>query len=189
MKNYKVYIIKRRHTEEIVYVGLTKQTLYKRFIQHVSKRKIDPKDFFIELVKDELTQDQAVTLEELLIIQYQTRATGWNVSPRSINGYSNAHSDEQKAKWSKERKGRKLSPEHRAKLNRTGRKNSEYHNRQIGDSNSKQVICLTNGKTYSSASNAARELNLHNSKVTAVCRGERPHTQGYIFKFLPINSI
>lgn len=189
MKNYKVYLLKNRQTDDIVYVGLTKQTLYKRFIQHVSKRKFSPKDFKIELVEDSLTLDQAIALEELLIEQYQTRITGWNKSPKSINGYSNAHSEEQKAKWSAERKGRKLTPEHRAKLNRSGRTNSPEHNQMIGETNGKRVICLNDGKVYNSASDAARKLNLHNSKVSAVCRGERPHTQGYIFKFLPINSL
>lgn len=189
MKIYKVYLLKARHSKEIVYVGLTKQTLYKRFIQHVSHRKFLPKDYFIELVKDELTIDQAVTLEELLIEQYKTRITGWNKSPKSINGYSNTHSEEQKAKWSIERKGRKLTDEHRAKLNRKGKQNSETHNKSIGEANSKPIICLTNGKVYPSAQKAAKDLKLNYSKISAVCRGKRPHTHGYIFKFLPVNSL
>lgn len=183
MKIYKVYILKNRTDETIVYVGLTKQTLYKRFIQHVSKRKFLPKDYKIELVKDELTIEQAVILEELLIEQYNTRISGWNISPKSINGYSNAHSEEQKAKWSKERKGRKLSPEHRAKLNRSGLKNSEYHNKQISEINSKKIICLNTGKIYNSLTLAAKDLDLKVTKISAVCRGKRPHTKGYKFKF------
>lgn len=189
MKNYKVYLLKARHSLNIVYVGLTSQTLYKRFIQHVSKRKFSPQEYFIEMVEENLTLDQAVVLEELLIEQYQTRYNGWNKSPKSINGYSNAHSEEQKAIWSKERKGRKLTPEHRAKLNRTGKKNSEYHNRMISEKASKPVICLNNGKSYPSAQKAAKELNVCYKKISLVCKGLRPHTKGYIFKFLPINSL
>jgi hypothetical protein len=141
------------------------------------------------MVEEDLTLQQAIVLEELLIEQYQTRVTGWNISPKSINGYSNAHSEEQKAKWRIERKGTRPTSEHLKKLNRTGLKNSPSHNEKIGAANSRPIICLNNGKVYPSARKAAKELDLSYSKICLVCQGKRPHTKGYIFKFSPINSL
>ena len=184
--NYKVYLIKERKTKEIVYVGLTKQTLHRRFQQHVSdKKEIHHHTHCIELVKDFLTIEQAVVLEEMLIIQYQTRVNGLNISPRSINGYSNAHSEQQKLNWSLERKGKKVSEEHAAKnrVARLGMKNTIHHSQAISKALSKAVLCLNNGKRYDSARKAAKELNLHYSKISLVCSGQRPHTKGFVFKF------
>ena len=170
---------------EIFYAGLTRQTLKARFNQHRSKRNISNSEYYIELVLDNLTIDQAVLLEEMLIEQHNLRNKGWNKSPKSINGYSNQHSEEQKAKWSKERKGIKVSSEH-AKKNRVARlnvKNSPDHNKKISEGNAKPVICLTNGKTYKSARKAAKELNVSYCKISEVCKGKRPHTKGLVFKF------
>jgi hypothetical protein len=179
MKIYKVYLIKNRQTDLIVYVGLTKQTLYKRFIQHVAKRKWRNNEYKIELVQDFLTIQEAVTLEELLITQYQTRINGFNISPKSINGYSNVHSEEQKLKWSLERKGKpaKFRP------SRKGLKNKPEHNKALYDATTKPVICMNNGRVYESARKAAKELGVCYKKVSLVCKGIRPHTKGYIFKF------
>lgn len=180
LRNYQVYVLKRRSDDAIVYVGLTRQTLYKRFGQHVFRKKIDPKEYLIQSVQEDLSIDQAVTLEEMLINQYDTRKNGLNVSPGSINGYSNYHSKEQREKWSQDRKGIPI----KGRITRTGLKNSERQNKLISEANSKKVICLNNGVVYESMRQACKKLKLQESKVSLVCNGKRPHTMGFKFKFL-----
>jgi hypothetical protein len=185
LKNYKVYLIKKADNT-IVYVGLTGQALSMRFSQHIAKKKLNREDYRIELIQDMLTLDQAVILEEMLIKQYNTRITGYNVSPKSLNGYSNAHSEEQKIKWSQDRKGKKVSEEHAAKnrIARLNKKNNLQHTQSIVKAISKPVMCVETGKVYKSAREAAKKLNLHYSKISLVCYGKRHSTGGLHFKFV-----
>lgn len=186
MNEFKVYLIRDKNTLEVKYIGLTRQTLDKRFSQHQSKRNISKKDYSIELVSEELTQEQAVQLEQLLIKNYDLINKGWNVSPGSINGSSNYHSNEMKLKWSKERPGKTVSEEHAKKnrIARLGQKNSPEHQAKIADKIAKPVICLETGFIYKSARHAAKELNLHYSKISLVCNGKRSSTGGLHFKFI-----
>lgn len=48
----------------------------------------------------------------------------------------------------------------------------------------KPVRCLNDGKTYQSASEAARLLGLNDSSVARVCRGEWHHTKGMRFEYV-----
>lgn len=179
MKTYKVYVIKERSTEEIKYVGMTSTTIHKRFMGHVHRKKISPKDYYIFLIQEDLSVHEAVTLEEMLINQYNTRHIGWNKSPASINGYSNFHSEDQKRKWSEERKGKPF----RGRQNRTT-PNKPMHNQKISEANSKPIICLNDGRTYQSQRQACLKLGLKESRVSNVLNGKRPHTMGYKFKYL-----
>lgn len=185
MKNYKVYLIKKADNT-IVYVGLTGQALSMRFSQHVAKKQLNREEFRIELVQNMLTLDEAVILEEMLIKQYNTRVDGYNVSPKSLNGYSNTHSEEQKAKWSEERRNKKVSEEHAAKnrIARLGKKNSPEHAQSIIKAISKPVMCVETGRVYKSAREAAKQLQLQYSKISLVCYGKRHSTGGLHFKFV-----
>lgn len=182
---YKVYVLKDL-SGDIIYAGLTKQTLQKRFNGHVCRLKINRYQATIELIQDDLTKEQAVVLEKMLIKQYNLLEDGYNKSPGSINGNSNSHSEEQKKKWSEERKGKKVSPEHAAKNKtaRLGQTNSEVHNRKIGNANARKVICIENGIVYPSTKAAAKHLKVHASKVSLVCLGKRISTGGYHFKYV-----
>jgi len=179
MKTYNVYCIKNRLSTEIVYVGLTGSTLYKRFNSHVHRRKISPKDYYIQMIQGDLTLPEAVTLERMLIAQYDLLSIGWNKSPGSINGCSNNHSEVQKTKWSEERKNKPFP-------NRQDRTtpNSKSHNKLISEANSKPIICLNDGSTYRSQREAALKLGLSESKLSKVLNNKRPHTKGYKFKYL-----
>lgn len=184
-RKYKVYIIKSCKTNAIVYVGLTRQELKLRFQAHVAKFKFNRNEFKIELVIDGLTILEAAELEKKLIEQYKTLETGWNKSPGSINGFSNYHSEEQKLKWSLERKGKPVSQEHAAKnrIARIGHKNNETWRKAQFESHAKAIICLETNKVYRSAREAAKDLNLQYSKISNVCTGKRKSTGGYTFKF------
>lgn len=64
-----------------------------------------------------------------------------------------------------------------------------YNVKGYDNPTSKEVIELTTGKRYGSASVAAEKLNIDFSHVYAVARGERGSHKGYIFKYLDINGI
>lgn len=179
-KEYKVYVLRDVQTEKIVYAGLTRMTLQRRFHSHKVRFKDKPK-FQIELVTDFLSREEAVELEKLLIKQYNLLKEGYNKSPGSINGSSNYHSEDQKKKWSEERKGKPVSAEHAEKNRkaRLGHKNSpdrEYFQ--------KSVMCLNDGKTFPSARAAARYYKVSYSKISLVCNGKRLATKGLRFVFV-----
>lgn len=184
--NYKVYVLKCNKTDKIVYVGLTRQQLKFRYDSHVTKFKFNRCDYRIELVTDNLTVLEAAELERMLIAQYNTLTDGWNKSPGSINGFSNYHSEEQKKKWSEERKGKPVSPEHaeKNKKARLGHKNGENWLKAQFESHAKPVECIDTGKIYPSARHAAKELNLQYSKISLVCNGKRNSTGGLKFRFV-----
>lgn len=178
-KIYKVYFLRDIISNKIVYVGITRQTLNTRFQSHKTRLKDKPK-FSIELVLDNLSVIEAAELEKMYIKQYNLLEEGYNVSPGSINGFSNYHSDEQKKKWSEERKEKKVSPEHAAKnrIARLGQKNKPDHPYP-----SKAVMCLNDGKIFSSARQAAKYYNVSYSKISLVCNGHRIATKGLRFVF------
>lgn len=183
MKNYKVYLIRNKN-RDIVYCGLTGGDLRHRLYGHRNRFGLDT-TYTIELVVDYLTLGEAAILERKLIELYQLTTKGLNSSPGSINGSSNNHSEEQKQKWSLERKGKPVSPEHAAKnrVARVGQKNGEAWRKAQFESHAKPVICLETGVIYPSARHAARDLGLQYSKISLVCNGRRTATGGYHFEF------
>jgi hypothetical protein len=185
MKNYKVYLIRDKQ-KNIVYAGLTKNPLKVRFDCHMRRRQLNREEYSIELVLDYLTIEQAVILEEAMILQYNLRQMGWNKSPRSINGYSNAHSEEQKQKWSLERKGKPVSPEHAAKNKtaRLGYKNGNYWRQRITEVKSKPVRCIETGIVYASARKAADALGVSYPRISECCNGKRKTTRNFHFEFV-----
>lgn len=185
-QEYKVYVLKCNKTDKVMYVGLTRGLLSQRYNAHICRLKIRRIDYRIEMIADELNQEQAVQLEKMLIQQYMTIETGWNKSPGSINGSSNYHSEEQKAKWSKERKAKKVSETHAAKnrVARIGMKNSEYWHKRHKETHSKRIICIETGEIFNSAREAAKKYNLQYSKISLVCNGKRKTTGNLHFKFI-----
>jgi hypothetical protein len=66
---------------------------------------------------------------------------------------------------------------------------SDETRRKIGLSNGKKVaqIDISSNEViriFDSASEAARILNLHNSKISSVCRGVRKSTGGYRWEYV-----
>ena len=188
-KEYKVYLIRELSSNDIKYVGLTRQKLVTRFNAHVIDKKIKRYDYQIELIQDDLSINEAVQLEKMLIKQYNLLVVGWNKSPGSINGCSNYHSEEQKLIWRKTRKGKRVSTDHAEKNKRArlGKKNSPEHNKALLKSLEKPVMCLETGIIYRSARHAAKELGLNYSKISLVCNGLRNTTGGLHFIFIKNN--
>ena len=59
---------------------------------------------------------------------------------------------------------------------------------KITNITSKQVIDLTTGIMYGSASEAGRQLNLNFAHICSVARGKRGSTGGRVFRFCDING-
>lgn len=81
--------------------------------------------------------------------------------------YGKTHSDEQKQKWSNERKGRVLSDEWKKKM-------SENH------TGKRKVINLDTLEVFNSCKEAAEKCGLKTgSQITNVCRGRKKKAGGY----------
>ena len=78
-----------------------------------------------------------------------------------------------RAPWNK---GKKASDEARRKQS-LAKKGKPAHNQ-------KAVLCVNTGKTYGSSVEAASAYGVIASNVRKCCRGERPHTCGYIFRYV-----
>lgn len=93
--------------------------------------------------------------------------------------FGKTHTDEQKAKWSKERKGKKLSEEHRKKLSENsvwkGRKHTEEEIEKMRNncSNKRQVRCIETGIVYPSIKEASRDTGGDSSSIGDCCKGKR----------------
>ncbi len=56
--------------------------------------------------------------------------------------------------------------------------------KSYADKRNKQVKCLTNGKVYSSATKAAKELNVSKQSISKVCNGRMMSVKGYVLKYI-----
>lgn len=95
-------------------------------------------------------------------------------------------SDETKQKMSESHKGKQFSQETRDKLSKAhkGKKFSSESINKMANAHKKQIICLTNGVVYDSATDAAKILGLNRSSIYGVLRKNRKATHGYVFEFL-----
>jgi len=65
----------------------------------------------------------------------------------------------------------------------TGERNGMYKFRGELNKNSKKVFC-SNGITYGSRKEAARELGINAGNITLICNGKRKTIKGYTFKWV-----
>ena len=70
---------------------------------------------------------------------------------------------------------------HNEQMASTNRSIGTYE--RLAERRSKQVYCITNNIIYSSAAEAARQLNLHSCNITACCKGRQKQTKGYKFQY------
>lgn len=173
-----------------IYIGQTTQTFENRKSNYFNEykwskkprpiilamRKYGIENFTFEILEDNITSKIELDRKEryYVIEVYHSmieEGHGYNVE-RGGNG-KGKHSDITKRKISEAQKGQ---------LNHMFGKTGELNK------TSKKIIELTTNKTYGSASEAARILNLSFSHVCAVARGERGSTGGYVFRYLDENN-
>lgn len=130
--------------------------------------------FSFEIIKDNITSKEELDeLECYYIEMYHSlcHENGYNVELGS-NGVGK-HSEETK---------RKISEAQR------GEKNHMYNIKGYDNHSSKEVVELTTGKKYGSASVAGKELNINFSHICAVARGDRGSHKGYVFRYIDENG-
>jgi hypothetical protein len=93
------------------------------------------------------------------------------------------HTEEHKQKISTAGIGRMPTEETKKKISdaHKGKPKSIDAVKKMAKSKSKKVMCLTNSKIYESQSEAARQLNLKSSHISAVVNGKAHQTKGFVF--------
>ena len=172
-----------------IYIGQTTRNLLERINSYKSEIKYQKQNprpiiaamqkygiehFHFVIIEDNIKSKEELDLKEQYYIQYYQSLCdqmGYNVE---LGGNSNGkHSEITKQKISQ------------AQL---GKKNHMYGKTGLLNVTSKQVIDLTTGIIYGSASEAGRQLNLNFVHICSVARGERGSTGGRVFRFCDING-
>lgn len=156
-----------------------------------------------------LTKEDACLKEKELIIKFNSmdRRYGYNstsggetftVSPEirikmsqamkgNKNGLGHPCSEEKRQKISNAQKNKTLTEEHRKKLSEAAKIRhtpcSDETKRKISNSypNKKKVYCKELNCVYSSVHECARQLNLHATTISKVCKGKLNTTGNYHF--------
>lgn len=84
--------------------------------------------------------------------------------------YGKHHSEEQRAKWSRERRGRRLTDEWKANLSKTS-------------PNKVAVICTTTGERFESMVEAGKRYGINPCYISRICRGKMKRCKGYQFMY------
>lgn len=124
------------------------------------------------------------------------REIHWDSSKENNPMWGKHHSEETKRKISEANKGKHRSEEAKKKMREahkgyivskeTRQKISENHADFNGanNPNAKAIICIETEKVYSTITQASKELNLHGTNITQVCKGKLKTTGGYHFKYV-----
>lgn len=147
-----------------------------------SFRKYKVENHFFELI-EECDVNQLNEREEYWILKLNSIKKGLNIKN---GGNSSPLNEKTKKKISKSLTGIPKSQTHKDNISssRKGMKFSTQHKDNMSKSRFRYcIICLENNKTYKSAHQASKDLNIHPSSIMKVCRGEYKQTKGYTFKF------
>lgn len=213
MNNYCVY----KHTNIIngkVYIGITRQTVQNRwrvggkgyigqnFYKAIKKYGWD--NFKHEIVKQDLSCDEAEQLEKSLIIQYKAneREYGYNIDIGG--GAIREISIETRAKMSKARLGKtpwnkglpcpaeirqRVSEANKGKKYTLGYHHTEEARRKMREksANARAIYSIDkagNKTVYNSMVEAAQSTGIDKTVISHICRGKQKQSKGYIFCYV-----
>jgi hypothetical protein len=191
--DYLVYTHTRPDTNEIFYVGKgsAKRVNERRGRSSYWNNIVNKANGFISnVVAGNLDNQTALNFEKILI--KKLREDNFKLCNITDGGECGAtgykHSSEMKeyirakAFGNKSRTGQKSTVEHKQKISQglMGRVHTEATKNKMG----KMVYCVTNGKTYTTQTNAAKELNLLTSGISMCCKKAIKQTGGYQFKYI-----
>lgn len=168
-------------------------------------------NFEHNILYQNLTKEEACEIEKSLIKKYKTqnRKFGYNILeggqaaelPIEVrekmskammgnkNGFGHPCSKEKKKKISDSQKGRKFSEEHKRKLSEAAKQRhvpcSQDKRKKLSQNYPKQkrVYCVETDTIYRSVQECARQLHLHATNVSKVCKGIHQMTGGYHLKY------
>lgn len=193
LTNFCVYM----HTNRIngkKYIGITSQKPTNRWqnghgyclcpIFYAAIKKYGWDSFQHDILYTGLTQEEAERLEVELIAKYRTqdKAHGYNCASggRTNAGYRYSEESKRRARevklgarnpmW-----GKTTSEETKAKLRASLQGDKNYRSRA--------VICVETGQRYAATAEAAREMGVSQTNVSACCRGKRRTAGGYHWRF------
>jgi hypothetical protein len=210
MTDYCVYFYVREDATPY-YVGFGKKK--RPFAKHAHRiHNIDfkPKNKKqILIIHEDITNEEAKKLEIAYISKYKRKCDGGILINLTIGGdgrNGDKASEETKRKMSEAHKGKIINPESIAKMVETRKANGSFipsedtrkKMSEIGKENAKYgsenpaarsiLVYDKNGNfiaKYETARKAATELNIGQcwKHIPAVCKGDRKHTCGYVFKY------
>ena len=192
MIKYYVYSHIRKDTNTIFYVGkgAKRRITDKRGRTQYWNNIVNKAGGFNTQIELETESEQEALNFEIATIK-RLRDSGISLCNITIGGECGAtgykHSPEMKkyvrtkALGNKSRTGHKATIEERQRISQglMGRVHSEATKNKMG----KMVYCVTNGKTYTTQTNAAKELNLLTSGVSMCCKNKITQTGGYKFTY------
>ena len=163
----------------VLYDNLTKEEACQKEIELIQKYQTQDKQYGYNIMEGGNTPAMPIEIRE-----YLSKALKGNK-----NGKGHPCSEEKKRKISEAQKGRSLTPEHKLKLSESAKKRhvacSEEKKKILSQSypHKKQVYCVENNTIYESVHECARQLNLHATNVTRVCKGIIHTTGGYHLQY------
>ncbi len=157
-----VYAIYCRHSTDLLYIGVTGYRLKKRLN---SNKWFKPRDMWAEPILHFADRAEAEDWEEYLICYFNP--------PKNKYLTSKGKGQKQSEVWVKKRVAR-----------RNGYKNTDSHNKKIGEANSIKVLCVETGEIFESMTAAARWCEGNNSKISKVVSGQRKTHKGYRWKLV-----
>ena len=199
-----IYLIKNKVNGK-EYIG---QTTQKRVETRWNREKTDPHGIlkpafakyglenfsfetlmeFTEIANGSNWRDCLDAHEEWIIAERKTISpNGYNLKP---GGDNHAVHEETKEKLRQANLGKKHTPEHIEKHRQTliGKKNTPEHIEKVRQALIKTVEQWDGDtiiKVWHSAGDAAKELNIHRTAISACCRGNRKTSGGFSWKYPP----
>ncbi|QDB70506.1 putative homing endonuclease [Enterococcus phage Entf1] len=186
------------------YVGQTTRTIEKRFSEHCRKTNYAIGKAIAKYGKENFTveelhhTDDFEKLQELEITEIESRNTftpnGYNVVEGGCGTVGYKHTEETRAKMSKNKKaryngesnpfyGKKHSEESKAKMS-SAKKGIWIHKGREVNYHTVKVINKTTGETYDSIKEAAEASGVLATHITRVCKGRRKSAGGYEWSYL-----
>lgn len=173
------------------YIGITKQSPKDRWragynqIMENAIAKYGWQNVKHEIVADNLTQDEAESIERRLIKENKTtnREYGYNILPGAPT--AGMYPKTTKQRMSKAHKGRKHTDATIEKIRKwnIGRKMTEEAKVKNGNAHKKPVVCIETKTEYDCARSASAAVGVSPSSISCACIGKTKTSAGYHWKF------